>query len=53
LHKGKEFDSVVLHEVVPQALLQWLSSQRKTSFDKGPTGDGMHVLIKNEFDSRI
>jgi hypothetical protein len=30
LHKGKELESTMLHEVVPQAPLQWLSSWRKT-----------------------
>jgi hypothetical protein len=45
LHCTKEkLVSTTLHEVVPQAQLQRLTSLAKASCDDGPTCDDMHAL---------
>jgi hypothetical protein len=43
--KEKELESTMLHEVVPQAPLEWPPPLRQDANDDGPTWNGMHVLL--------
>jgi hypothetical protein len=41
----KKLESMALHEVLPQALLQHPPSLAETSYDEGPTCDDMRILF--------
>jgi hypothetical protein len=45
LSQRKKLASVMLHEIVPHAPLQWPPPLVKVSYDDRPTCDDIHVLL--------